>query len=82
MGVAVNVTLVPAQTAPEGTAAMLTLTGKLGFTVMVIVLEVAGLPVGQVMLEVRMHFTASPLFRVALENVLLLLPEFTPFTCH
>lgn len=52
-GVAVKVTLVPEQMAPGGTAAMLTMTGKLGFTVMVSVLEVAGLPVGQVAFDVN-----------------------------
>ena len=35
-----------------GLAAMLTLTGRFGFTVMVRVFDVAGLPVGQVALEV------------------------------
>ena len=43
-GVAVNVTGVPAQITPEGTAAILTLTGRIGFTAMLIPLEVAGLP--------------------------------------
>ena len=33
VGVAVNVTLVPAQIAPLGLAAMLTLAGRFGFTV-------------------------------------------------
>ena len=33
VGVAVNVTLVPEHIAPDGTAAMPTLAGKLGFTV-------------------------------------------------
>ena len=42
-----KVTLVPEHIAPDGTAAMLTLAGKFAFTVMVIVLEVAGLPVKQ-----------------------------------
>ena len=51
-GVAVNVTLVPAQIAPAGTAAMLTLTGKFGLTVIVIVFDVAGLPVGHVAFDV------------------------------
>ena len=52
VGVAVNVTLVPAQIVVPGAAAMLTLAGKFGFTVIVMVLDVAGLPVGQVALEV------------------------------
>jgi hypothetical protein len=45
-------------------AAMLTLTGKFGLTVMVMALEVAGLPVGQVALEVSTHVTTSLLARV------------------
>ena len=40
-------------------AAIETLTGRFGFTVMVTVFEVAGLPVGQVALEVRTQETAS-----------------------
>ena len=36
-----------------------TLTGRFGFTVMVTVFEVAGLPVGQVALEVSIQATAS-----------------------
>jgi hypothetical protein len=52
VGVAVNVTLVPSHIVVPGLAAMLTLTGRFGFTVIVTVFEVAGLPVGQVTLEV------------------------------
>ena len=60
VGVAVNVTLVPAQMAPDGTAAILTLAGKFGFTVIVMVLEVAGFPVKHgVALEVMMTLIAS-----------------------
>ena len=40
-------------------ADILTLTGKFGFTVMVTVFEVAGLPVAQVALDVMTHITAS-----------------------
>ena len=58
VGVAVNVTEVPAQTG-LAEAAIDTLTGSSGFTVMVTVLEVAGLPVGQVALEVRVQVTRS-----------------------
>jgi hypothetical protein len=38
--------------APAGTAAILTLAGNIGFTVIVIPLEVAGLPLAQPKLEV------------------------------
>jgi len=41
-------------------AAMETLTGRIGFTVIWISLEVAGFPVVQVRLEVSTHFTKSP----------------------
>ena len=37
-----------------------TLTGNSGFTVMVTIFEVAGLPVGQVALEVKTHVTVLP----------------------
>ena len=49
---AVKVTDVPAQIAPEGEADIFTLTGSNGFTVMVIVFDVAGLPVAQVAVDV------------------------------
>ena len=45
--------LLQEDTAPEGLAAMLTLTGKLVFTVSVIVLDMARLPVGHLAFEVR-----------------------------
>jgi hypothetical protein len=51
---------VPAQTAPEGTAEIVTLTGRFGFTVMTIVFEVAGFPVAQVALEVKTQVMISP----------------------
>jgi hypothetical protein len=52
--VAVKVTEVPAQTGLAD-AAIDTLTGNSGFTVMVTTLEFAGLPVAQVALEVNTH---------------------------
>jgi hypothetical protein len=64
--VAVNVTLDPAQIGLLE-AAMLTLAGRLGFTVIVIVFEVAGLPVTQVALEVKTQVTISPVTKAALE---------------
>ncbi len=59
-GVAVKVTEVPEQTG-FAEAAILTLTGNDELTVMVMVLEVAGLPDVQVALEVNTQLTASPL---------------------
>ena len=58
VGVAVNVTEVPAQTG-LAEAAIDKLTGSSGFTVMVTVFEVAGLPVGQVAFEVNTQVTTS-----------------------
>ena len=81
VGVAVNVTDVPGQIVVD-VAEMLTLTGRFGFTVMVIVLDVAGLPVAQVALEVITQVTAFPLASVVLEYVGELVPTFVPFTCH
>jgi hypothetical protein len=58
VGVAVNVTEVPAQTLlAEGDDAMLT--GTTGFTVMVIGLEVAGLLLTQFALDVSTQLTTS-----------------------
>ena len=57
-GVAVKVTMVPAQILfPE--AAIDRLTGRFGFTVMVTVLDVAGLPEAQDALEVKIQMTSS-----------------------
>ena len=81
-GVAVKVTFVPAQILPDGLAAMLTLAGRFVFTDIVTVFEVAGEPVTQVALDVITHVTASALARVVELNVALLVPAFTPFTCH
>jgi hypothetical protein len=58
VGVAVNVTEVPAQTGlAEGETEILT--GKTGLTVMFTAAEVAGFPDGQVALEVSTQVTAS-----------------------
>ena len=58
VGVAVNVTLVPAQIV-VAVAEILTLAGRFGFTVIVIVFEVAGLPVTQDALEVNTQVITS-----------------------
>ena len=81
VGVAVNVTLVPVQIAPEGLAEILTLAGRFGFTTIVMADEVAGLPVAQSALELRMQVTLSPLLSVVLVNVTPT-PELLPFTSH
>jgi hypothetical protein len=54
VGEAVNVTFVPEQIGFDE-AAIVTLAGRFGLTVMVTVLEVAGLPVTQVAFEVIMQ---------------------------
>jgi hypothetical protein len=64
-GVAVKVTLVPAQIELE-VAAIETLAVTLGYTVIVTALEVAGLPDAHVALEVRMHVTRSLFANVVL----------------
>jgi hypothetical protein len=64
----VKVTDVPEQIAPEGTAAILTLAGRIGLTVMVIPAEVAGDPVRQgVAFEVITTVTTSVLLSPVVE---------------
>ena len=82
VGVAVKVTLVPEQIVPVGFAAMLTLTGKFGFTVIVILFDVAGLPVAHVLLDVSTHVTTSPFANVVLVNEELFVPAFVPLIFH
>lgn len=62
VGVAVNVTDVPAQIILSASLEVIaTLTGRFGFTVMVMVLLVAGLPVAHgVILEVISTVTSCP----------------------
>ena len=66
VGVAVKVTLVPEQIVVEGLAAMLTLAATFGFTVIVIVFEVAGEPVTQVAFEVITQVIVLPFANAAL----------------
>ena len=77
-----NVTEEPAQTVVPGLAPILTPTGRTGFTVIVMVFDVAGEPVAQVRLLVSTQVTASPLARVELVNVLLFDPTLEPLTFH
>jgi hypothetical protein len=81
VGVAVNITEVPEQTG-FAEAAILTLTGKLGLTTIVIVLEVAGLPVTHDAFDVKTQVTISPDARAAFVYVVLLVPMLTPFNFH
>ena len=80
VGVAVNVTLVPAQIVVAD-AATDTLAGKFGLTVIVIPVDVAGDPVKHgVAFEVSCTVTTSLLFNVELVKVLLFVPALLPFT--
>ena len=65
VGVAVNVTFVPAQMVVDGDALMETLAVTFAFTVIEIELDVAGLPFTQVALEVITQVIALPLFNAA-----------------
>ena len=65
VGVAVKVTFVPAQITFEGLAAIETLAVTFAFTVIVIAVDVAGLPFTQVALLVITQVIASLLFKAA-----------------
>ena len=80
-GVAVNVTDAPEQIGLDE-AAIDTLTGRFGLTVIVTSLDVAGLPVGQVAFEVITQVTLSPLARAAFVYVVLFVPTFALFSFH
>ena len=58
-GKAVKLTVVPEQIVPEGEADILTFTGSIGLTVIVIALEVAGLPETHVEFDVITQVTIS-----------------------
>ena len=75
VGVAVNVTLLPAQIV-VAVAEILTLAGKFGLTVMLTVFDVAGEPVKQgVAFEVITTVTASVLVKVVVVKVTAVCPE-------
>jgi hypothetical protein len=81
VGVAVKVTDVPEQTG-LAEAAIDTLAGRFGLTVIVTSLDVAGLPAGQVAFEVRIQVTLSPSARAAFVYVVLFVPTFAPLSFH
>ena len=81
VGVAVNVTKVPAQIVVAVTP-ILTDGVILAFTVITILLLVPDEVVKQVALLVMMQVTASALFKDELLNTLLLVPVFDPFIFH
>ena len=84
VGVAVNVTLAPEHIVlPLALDAMLTLAGKFGFTVVVILFDVAGDPVKHgVAFDVITTLTTSLFASVVVVNVALFVPAFTPFSFH
>jgi hypothetical protein len=82
VGVAVKITEVPAQIAPEGEAVILTLTGTDGLTAIVIAFEVAGLPDAQIAEEVITTVTTSVLVSVVDVKIGLFVPTFEPLTFH
>jgi hypothetical protein len=83
VGVAVKVTLVPAQIAPDGTAAALTLAVTFGLTVIVIPDDVAGEPETHAAFEVISTVTTSLLAKVVVVNVEAVSPETgEPLTDH
>ena len=61
---------------------MLTVGFELVVIVIVIVFDVAEVTVGHCALDVIMQRTTEPVASVVEVNVLLLVPAFTPFTCH
>ena len=64
-------------------AAAVTFTGKFGLTVIVIPALVAGFPVAHgVAFDVKITVTICPFVRAEVVNVELLVPAFTPLTCH
>jgi hypothetical protein len=78
----VKVTELPAQIAPEGEADILTLAGNTGFTVCVIVLDVAGFPDTQVKEDVITTVTTSLFASVLVVKAVLFVPRFDPLTFH
>jgi hypothetical protein len=77
----VSVTPKPEQTDVE-LELILTETGRFGFTVIVIALEVAGLPLTHAAPEVIMHVTTSPLESADEVNAGEFVPALIPFTFH
>jgi hypothetical protein len=82
VGVAVKVTLEPAQMVAEGEAAILTLAAPADVTDIVSALDVAGEPVTQARPDVITQVTTSPLFSVVEVNVALFVPTFVAPTFH
>ena len=82
VGVAVNVTFVPAQIVFPVFAAILTDGVTIAFTVIAIEFDVAVAGEAQVAVEVITHITASPFANAAFVYVLLFAPTLLPFNFH
>ena len=82
MGVAVKVTELPGQIV-VALAPILTLAGKLGFTVVAMLLLVTGPPIAQVAVDVITTVITWPFIRAAVEYVDPVCPAIlSPFNCH
>ncbi len=79
---AVKLTLVPAQSAPAGSAVITTEQGTFVPTVIVIAFETAGFPVTQAASEISVQRTTSLFARLVVVKVLLFVPAPVPFTVH
>ena len=83
VGVAVKVALVPIHIDVDGEAAIETLEGKFGLTIIVTVFEVAGEPVKHgLAFEVISQVTTSLFANVVEANVAAFVPAFVPLTFH
>ena len=75
---ALKVTALPLQ----NPAAVVPVISGTVFTTIVMALDVAGEPATQAALDVNIQVTTSPLLRLEVVYVALLVPAFTPLTCH
>ena len=80
-GVAEKVTEDPAHTGLADAATEM-LTGRIGFTVMIMVSEVAELPLLQVSLEIRLQVILSPFIGINSYVALVAPGTLVPFTFH
>ena len=83
VGVAVKVTLVPAQVGFVPVVSAIATAGVMvGVTVIVMFVLVAVKGLAQEALEVRIHFTTCPFVSAVVVNVALLVPTFVLPICH
>jgi hypothetical protein len=83
LGVAVNVRAAPAHAGFEPPVSAIETDGiEIAFTVIVIELDVAGLPITPERFDVIMQVTTWPFVNELLVYTGLLVPTLMPFTCH